>query len=245
MSGFARAFALGVLTAAAIGLPAAAQIMVTSSQGPSAKIYRAGTLLKATQPIQLRAGDHVTLMDGGETREFRGPGSYLPRGPAAPEKGLFDWFLNHNPPPTTGGVRGGPALSNARPASIWQVDVAAPGDFCVASSQPVELWRRDTDAATVVITRMGDASKRTLKWPAGDASLGWPADLPLADGEAYLVWSTDGLDAGVLWRAVDPPSGDWTGFAGQLLKKGCFAQYAILYGQYAPPGVAAGAANGP
>jgi hypothetical protein len=235
MARFMRRVALGTLMAVAIGVPAMAQIMVMRAQGPSAGVYRAGTLLPANRPLVLRAGDHVTLLEGGGTRQFDGPGSFLPQGPSAQARGALVALFSHNPPPPSrlGAARGlaseaSAARPLAPPANIWQIDVASPGDFCVAAGQPVELWRRDTNAASIVITRMSDNGKRTLAWPAGAASLEWPADLPLTDGEAYLVWTSDGMDAGVIWRAVDAPSGDWTGFAGQLLQKGCFAQLDTL-----------------
>ncbi|HEY5070512.1 MAG TPA: hypothetical protein VII63_00630 [Caulobacteraceae bacterium] len=235
MSSFARALALGALTAAAIALPAAAQVMVVRAQGPSAAAYRAGTLLPANQPIQLAAGDHLTVLDGGGTRQFDGPGRFLTRQPSAQAKSALTALLSQNPRTghRLGAARGigsptAPARPLAAPANIWQIDLALPGDFCVAASQPIELWRRDTDAATVVITRMRDDSKRTLTWRAGEAALDWPVDLPLADGEAYLVSTTDGMDAGVIWRAVAPPSDDWIAFAGQLVQRGCYAQLDTL-----------------
>lgn len=242
MARFTRAAALGALMAAAIGGSATAQIMVLRAQGPSAGAYHAGTLLAANKALVLQAGDHVTLLDGGATRQFNGPGRFLPNGPSIAATGALAALFSRNPPPPSrlGAARGvtstptGPTATP--PANIWQIDVSSPGDFCVAAGQPVELWRRDAGAATIVITRMSDGAKRTLTWPAGSASLPWPADLPLADGEAYLVWTSDGMDAGVIWRAVDPPTGDWTGFAGQLMQKGCFAQLDTLRLALGPTG---------
>jgi len=243
MASFTRKVVLGALMAAAMAVPAAAQVLVMNAQGPSSGVYRAGALLPVNKAIVLKTGDHVTLLDGPATRQFDGPGSFLPRGPSIKSTAiLIDIIVNHLPPPTRPGaarsVGASLAAPLAPPANIWQIDISWPGDFCVAAGQPVELWRRDTDASTMVITRMSDNAKRTFAWPAGAASLAWPADLPLADGEAYLVWTSDGMDAGVIWRSIDLPSGDWTAFARQLQQKGCFAQLDTLR-------VALGPTNGP
>jgi hypothetical protein len=57
---------------------------------------------------------------------------------------------------------------------------------------------------------------------------------PLVDGERDLVSSTDGLEASMVWYAVDPPSGDWHAFAQQLVAKGCDRQLATLKASMAP-----------
>ena len=221
------------MAAATVG-PAAAQIMVVRAQGPSAASYPAGALLPAGKTVQLMAGDRLILLDGGGTRQLDGPGRFLPRRPSARARSALSILFSEGRPPGSriGAARGAPVATATRvalaPTNIWQVDVASPGDFCFAAGQSVALWRRDADTAAVMITRRADNSTRTLTWTAGNMSLDWPADLPVADGEAYLISTTDGLDAGVIWRAVDPPSGDWTGFAGQLAQRKCYAQLDTL-----------------
>jgi hypothetical protein len=209
----ARSVVLATLMAAVFHIPATAQIMVVRAQGPSAGAFPVGALLRANRSFQLQAGDHLTFLDGRATRECQGPGRCTPRGLSPDAESALVKLLA---PVQAAGSRIGAArgmawndktgsAANATPAGIWQIDVASPGDFCAAPGLPVELWRRDTGAAAVLITRIVNDSKRTLTWGAGEASLTWPADLPLSDGEAYLISTTDGMDAGLMWRAVDPP----------------------------------------
>ena len=229
-----NATALAALMAATVVGQAAAQVMVVRTRGPSAASYPSGTLLPAGKTLQLLAGDHLILLDGAGTRQLDGPGRFLPRQPSAKARSALLTLFSEDRPAGAriGAARSIMAATTARvalaPTNIWQIDVASPGAFCVAAGQPVSLWRRDADTEAIMITREADNSVRTLTWTAGNMSLDWPADLPLADGEEYLVRTTDGLDGGVIWRAVDPPSGDWAAFAGQLAQRKCYAQLDTL-----------------
>src|SRR5205085_12101087 len=70
----------GLIAAALLGAaaPAAANVLVVRSTGPSAASYRAGQSLADNQRITLRAGDQLTILANGGTRTFRGPGTFSP-----------------------------------------------------------------------------------------------------------------------------------------------------------------------
>ena len=234
---------VGVATALAVAVStsALAQVMVVSARGPSATAYSPGSLLPGNKVIRLVAGDHLTVLEGGGTRQFDGPGSFVLAAPSAQAtSALAQLFSQNRPPPSRlGAARGHARGGISTPSNLWQIDVTWPGNFCFVAGRPMSIWRPDADAANAVsvsITRVSDNSKLTVAWRGGDSAVDWPARMPLADGETYLVSDADSSEAGmgVTWRAIDPPTGDWTAFARQLLERRCYAQLDTLRTSLAP-----------
>src|SRR5262245_7287326 len=68
-----RRGALALALALGLAGGAAAQTIVVSSSGPSARTYPAGKTLAAGSRIVLAAGDTLTVLDSRGTRVLRGP----------------------------------------------------------------------------------------------------------------------------------------------------------------------------
>ncbi len=220
----------------AIADVAAAQTMVVSAQGPSAGAFPGGTMLRPGAALDLKAGDHVTVFQGGGTRRFDGPGHFLPQQPSPEARTALVSLISQSRPVSAsriGAVRDfGASTSRAAareiPAGLWQVDIAKPGPFCLAAGQAPQLWRLSNAAAKSTITRLSDNRSAQVEWPANARTVDWPATLPTTDGETYLISTGGGDDAGVSWRSVPAPAGDWTAFAAALAKAGCNAQLDTL-----------------
>jgi len=211
--------------------------MVVSAQGPSSGSLPSGTLLKTGAVLDLKAGDHVTVFQSGGTRRFDGPGRFLPQQPSTAARTALASLISQSRPEGAsriGAVRGfgtsatGAATAVNGPAGLWQVDVARPGAFCIAQGQTAQLWRSNGKPAKTVITRVSDNMSTDVTWPANVQVVDWPSKLPTTSGDTYTISTAGGADAGVTWRAVPEPTGDWTAFVTALSTAGCKAQLETL-----------------
>lgn len=164
---------------------AAAQVMVLRSVGPSAGRYPAGQRLPDNASFTLRPGDAVTVLAGGGTRTFRGPGTYSASGPAR-----AGGTASAGPRRMTGAVRGSGNAAVARPDDIWQVDVTQSGRACVAAGQRPTLWRPTADKAVQLTITPPTGTPQTVNWAQGQKTLAWPTSLQVADNASYqLSWT--------------------------------------------------------
>lgn len=182
----------GLLKIAALalvaGLPtaASAQALILRSLGPSAGRYPPGSRTPPGATFNLRPGDSVSILAGGATRTFRGPGVFTATGPAA-AGGVVTARIN------TGAVRGPGDTGPVRTRSdIWQYDVTRSGRACVLAGRPLTLWRPSAERAVQLTITPQAGQARTVAWAAGADTLVWPADLPVTAGASYqLSWSGD------------------------------------------------------
>jgi len=167
---------------------AAADVLIVRSTGPSAKSFPPGKRLAETARITLKASDAIVVLDRGGTRSLRGPGTFTVGAPAGIRTASAAPVQQRRA--RIGAVRG-VGSGETRAPTIWHVDVAKSSNICIAPPSDVILWRADaTKAMALNVTRAGDGSTRQLSWPAGTSTLGWPADLPIADGQEFrLSWS--------------------------------------------------------
>ncbi len=205
---------------------AAANVLVVRSSGPSAKSYPPGRSLPDNARISLRAGDTIVLLGAGGTRTFRGPGNFNPsqqvraatRTVQAPDGRRA----------RIGAVRNA-GIVPASPTTIWHVDVTQSGTMCLADTANVMLWRPEASAATSVTIAGPGGASRTADWPAGSATLAWPADLPIADGAAYQLRQTGvAVPVQVTFRSLEAVPTDIQGVAEALIRHDCAEQLDLL-----------------
>jgi hypothetical protein len=221
---FARGLAALSLLAAVS--PAAADILVVRSIGPSSASYPPGKRLPDNARLTLRAADQLMLLDGRGTRMLRGPGTFS-AGAAPQQLASTQPVLQRRARiGAVRGVEGGPL----RPPSLWHADIAQDETFCVADPSVLTLWRRDTAAALpLTVTRVSDGATRRLDFEAGASTAAWPADLPPADGARYLLSRADGTQpTQITFRGLGRAPSALQDLASSLIAAGCNAQLDLL-----------------
>jgi len=210
---------------AAVALPAAANVLVVRSTGPSAAAYPAGRSLPDNARLNLRAGDTVIVLGAAGTRTFRGPGTFSPS--AAVQAGARTFAAADGRRARIGAVRGAGIVPHS--PTIWHVDITQSGTFCLASTSRVQLWRPDaTVPTTLTITGAGSAA-RTVRWPAGQATVAWPAALPIANGASFsIAQSGVAVPTQVTFRTLAREPANLEGVAAALIANGCQGQLDVL-----------------
>lgn len=210
---------LTALASVAIATPAVAGHLVVRSTGPSAKSYPPGKQLPDSAKINLRPGDSITLLGPNSTRTLRGPGNFS-------AGGSENLALAANRRARFGALRSGELALNPSP---WNVDVSHSGKVCVAQPTQLLLWRpNSTESTTLDITRVGGHAAK-VDWPAGKATLAWPAQLPIEDGAEYQIASSTTGEVSTVSLATMPgiPE-DMMTAAQALIERGCEAQLDLL-----------------
>lgn len=163
----------------------AAEVLVLRAVGPSARRYPAGQRLPDSTSFTLRPGDAVTVLAGGGTRTFRGPGTFSASGPAR-----GGGIASAGPRRSTGAVRGSGDAAVVRPDDVWQVDVTQSGRACVPAGQRPTLWRPTADRAVQLTITPPTGAPQTVNWARGQKTLAWPSSLQVADNASYqLSWT--------------------------------------------------------
>jgi len=219
---FRRAATAALLAATA--LPAAANVLVVRSTGPSAAAYPAGRSLPDNARLNLRDGDMVIVLGAAGTRTFRGPGSFSPS--AAVQAGARTFAAADGRRARIGAVRGAGIVPHS--PTIWHVDVTQSGTFCLASPSHVMLWRPDA-TVPVTLTIMGAGAPRTVRWPAGQATVAWPTALPILNGATYsIAQSGVAVPTEVTFRMLAREPANLEGVASALIANGCQSQLDVL-----------------
>ena len=167
---------------------AAAEVLILRSVGPSARNFPAGRRVADKTSFNLRPGDTVVVLANGATRTFRGPGTYAATGPVRRGTQVAG---GGNVRRQTGAVRdaGLPAVPLTQPTDIWQFDVSQSGRACVLPGRRPVLWRPQSSRAVRITITPQNGTAQTLNWNAGQATLEWPASIPVVDGASYqLSW---------------------------------------------------------
>jgi hypothetical protein len=198
----------------------AANVVIVRSVGPSAKAYPPGKAMPDSSSIKLGTGDAVTLLGPNASRTLRGPGiftaSTVDRSSLAMAAGRRSRF---------GAMRSGEITSAP---SLWDVDVTQSGKMCIAEPAKLKLWRPNADSAATLSIRRG-ATAQAIEFPAGHATVPWPATLPVANGGEYQLELTGSGDTGKLtFVMVNAPPSDLVGAAQLLIDKGCQNQLDLL-----------------
>ena len=222
MEKFARKAMRAAAAAAVLAAPVAvaATPLVVRSVGPSAKAYPPGRAVGENTPVVLKAGDVVTVLAPSGARTLRGPGIFKVAGggtaPAFNTRSRFSAMRGPDVPPSPG---------------LWDVDVSRSGNFCLADSAQVILWRpaAAADATLQVIPAAGGG--QPVAWPAGRLVQRWPRQLPIADGAEYsLKWADSGEPTRLRFKTLAAIGDDPTALAAALIDKDCQAQLDLLIG---------------
>jgi hypothetical protein len=176
----------------ALALPAAAaDLVVVASTAPG---VAPGSIVKSDAVLNIPAGAAVTLISAaGKTVTLKGPHA-APPGTGGGGAGSADLIaslsgLLKGPERESGALGTMRAVAlPAAPTDPWVIDVGQSGDHCVAAAGVATLWRGSSGPARVVsIIDLKDNRQVDVDWPAGAATLAWPAQLALADGGRYLA----------------------------------------------------------
>lgn len=213
--------ALASAAAFLIAVPAAANVLVVRSSGPSAKSYPPGHNFPDNAQVTLRPGDVLIVLGGQATRTLRGPGTFPVSAGAtkvalasAQRRGRFSAMRAGEVPPVP---------------SVWHLDVSQSGKVCIADTGKLQLWRADAaDKVSLTLAPAGGAA-RTVDWPAGQAVLDWPGDLPVAaDASFELSWSGSTDKSKLVFASVGAAPEDEQGLAKALIANGCQNQLDAL-----------------
>ncbi len=216
--------ALAALLAASAA-SAAANVLVVRSSGPSAKAYPAGRSLPDNARITLRGGDTLVVLGGGGTRTFRGPGTFSPG--AAVRAGTRTVAANDGRRARIGAVRAAGLVPSS--PTIWHVDVTQSGTFCLANTESVMLWRPDATLATRITIVAPGGGAQSADWPAGQATLAWPAGAQIAGGGAYSFRQSGvAVPTEITFRALRTQPIDMQAVAAALIENGCQEQLDLL-----------------
>jgi len=231
-----RNYAVATLCAAALALTPGAALagVVVSASGPSAASYPVGRKLGDNDRIVLRAGDTLTVLEGSGTRVLRGAGTYTlgqTRGTNASSTFAVLTERRSARRARTGAVRAGDLDTPVRSPNLWYVDVAASGRMCLAETDRVRLWRRDTDddATYSIRDARGEGAERVI-FMDGEMLAPWDTRaLPVTSGSSYrIAQANGGGEHEITFVVLDTVADDPEALAVQLIENGCTTQLELL-----------------
>lgn len=244
----AARLAAAMLIASAGVSAAAAEVLVVRAQGPSAKSYPAGRKLADNARIVLQANDSLVLLDSRGTRTLRGPGTFTPSGPAQANNrsAIASVATGSTRRARIGAVRGVGSATDARPASLWEVDVRKSSNVCLADPAHVTLWRPDASKAVkLTVTRGSDGASRTVDWASGEPTVAWPSDFAVASGAKYsLSWQGAAKPIALTFKTLASEPTEPEAMASTLIENGCEAQLDLLIQALQRPATAPSAGEG-
>lgn len=225
-------FTVGAVLAFALSGAALAETLVVRAIGPSAAAYPVGRPLTGAD-VTLQAGDQLTILDGGATQTWQGPGRFTVGGAsekAAPGANFAALVSQRTTRiARTGAVRGTRGDTPPRSPNLWYIDTGKKATVCIPDFRAAVLWRADmAPAATMTLTRAADGKTATVNWAAGQSGIVWPQDLPLAAGDVIRIArpGAEGFTEVTFKqvRAADTPQA----MAVTLIEAGCMVQLDVL-----------------
>jgi hypothetical protein len=227
---FVRAGAVFVASGLAGGAYAADLVVIEARGVP----LQQGQTIDGTQVLKLEAGQKLSLIaQDGNTIRLRGPYEGAPAPEGTAETGnVVTALLNLGKQTeavsgTLGVVRAG---SDERVAPDPRfMDITRPGHRCLfAEGQPVLWWPdRGTGSAKLEISPADRSWQARTTWPSDSDRLAMPTNLPLRDGQTYLI-EIGNASAAVTIHVIPaslpaaPVREAW------MLEKGCFGQAVAL-----------------
>lgn len=226
LAGVTLSLLLGSVSPAAL----AAELVVVEASGVS---LEAGSSLDAAKPLKLPEGARVTLInEEGATIKLAGPFDGVPtvaassgaQGIGASLGGLVASRAADTA--SLGAVRAGD-VAEPLPAT-WVVDATRPGDACIATGNPVVLWRPKAEKEATMALMPADRSwTAEAPWPMGAALLQLPEDVPFVDGGTFVV-EMDGNSSAVIVHIMPASVKAPKMVAAWLEAKGCSRQRSAL-----------------
>ncbi len=156
------------------------------------------------------------------TRTFRGPGTFALAGGGGPNTAAIGARRGRFSALRTAGIV-------PRSPTLWHVDVSQSGKVCLADPSNVMLWRSNAARAATLTLTKPDGSTATAQWPAGQATLAWPKDVPISSGAQYQL-SVDGepQPAKLSFATLSTVPTDTTSVAQALIDAKCDSQLELL-----------------
>lgn len=226
-------FAAGLLWA--IAAVAHADFVVLQSDTPG---YAVGEVLAEDAGLSLGENERVVLLsDDGDVIEVRGPHDGVPKGAEARDldirNALAQLIVSADSMHTTlGSTRGSRTGGSAPPdRDAWYLDPFYTGNQCVLDGADVRFWREDTKAAlSLLMQRPGREGDGVVDWAAGEPTAAWPGNLPLVDGELYVLRRPGWLENAMIRIVVLEPgiAASGTATIAWLAVNGCREQASIL-----------------
>ncbi len=222
--------AAGVLTVTSVALSSVAVLagVVVSSSGPSAGSFPVGRQIGSNEPVTLRDGDSITVLDNGGTRVFRGAGTFVLSSQSGANRNRAFASLTTQRSATrarTGAVRGVTDTGEVSNPNLWYVDVARSGTSCQVDPANIRLWRADRQAeSTYAVSRedQGEPSY-SVTFPAGEMLAGWDAANPPVEGASYTIGTGNGAVQVKFVFLEEVPEGA-EAMAQSLIANGCMVQ---------------------
>ncbi|MCK6453182.1 MAG: DUF4384 domain-containing protein [Alphaproteobacteria bacterium] len=217
-------------TKVALPKDAAAFVVISSTADGLKKGDRVGS----GQQIAVPPGTRVVLMDGqGKVINVRGPFNGAPGGTEA--SGLIGRLSDalstqQEAPRRVGAFRGvapGLGLSgSSSAANPWTIDVAAAGDWCVATDQAISLTGGEM-GGTFTVEMLPSGPKTEVSWPKGQATLQWPSGVPTKNDATYQFRIGDKTTA-VKLHLMDRKGATQGQTALWMAERGCQRQAAAM-----------------
>ena len=204
---------------------AAATVLVVRSSGPAADKYAPGKALPDDARVALGPADVLVVLAADATRTLRGPGTFALQTARKVTR------------PAVNKLRRGrfSALRTAgivpRSPTLWHVDVSQSGKVCLADKTNVMLWRPDATAGGKLTLTAANGATQTADWPAGEATLAWPSQVPIQDGAEYRL-DMDGANepTKLSFATLASVPTDVKAVAESLIEKKCDNQLDLLIG---------------
>ena len=199
----------------------AANVVIVRSTGPSSRAYPPGKALPDSAPIALQPGDMVTILGPNSARTLRGPGTFTAASATRNQLAMAAGRRSRFGAMRTGDV--------ARNPSLLDLDATQSGKMCVNNPAKLSLWRPNSETAAKLNIRSKDGKVTSLDWPTGKATIGWPANLPVADAAEYAIEWEGTADKNDISFVVTPsPPTALVNAAQLLIDKGCQNQLDLL-----------------
>ena len=173
---------------AGTGAADAASLVVVEARGVA---LRPGATLDSAKVLQLKQGQHVTLIsDTGSVLKLDGPYNGPPMASGGGGVNLSQTMLalvsqRQSRSGEYGTTRG--VVTAALPEP-WLLDASHSGTGCLLENRTPVFWRPDAKgAAKLTVTPIDRSWKAVATWPAGQSRLTITTEVPMQGGETYVI----------------------------------------------------------
>jgi len=210
------------------GQAAAASLVVVEARGIALK---PGTILPADAVLQLKQGQHVTLIsETGSTLKISGPYNKPPVAVGGGGVNLSDTMraLVTQREARSGEFGTTRAAVLAKLPDPWLVNATHGGNGCMLENRPPVFWRPAADEASTLTVAPTDRSwKAQASWPAGQQRMSITTEVPMRGGETYIV-AVGGVESPIAMVSVPAALTNDSMRTAWMAEKGCEAQAAAL-----------------
>ncbi len=200
--------------------------------------FTAGQILHDPLTISLKSGERIVLLsDRGDVMDIVGPFDGSPAVQGADDFDVKDALsrLIDNPNnlhASLGGTRSGATLPSTSVAGlVWSLDPYSSGVQCAIEGQELAFGRSDTESALVLhVERPGRDGTGVVNFGSNSTRAVWPGNIPVTDGELYVVRREGYLDSAMFRLALLPAivAGNIEASIAWLATYGCARQATLL-----------------